>query len=90
MLERLQRHDNSIASSVKNIKNVKFVKALGGQHDLNPVELLNLDVKANAVGLRWPRTLSELIDEVRSYLHGLQQQPHIIKRFFTHPATYAA
>ncbi len=31
-LKRLQRHDNTIASSVKNIKNVKFVKALGGQH----------------------------------------------------------
>lgn len=59
--------------------------------DLNPVELLNHDVKANAVGRRRPRNLSELIAEVRSYLHRRQQQPHIIKRFFTHPATaYAA
>src|SRR5450755_4538773 len=63
----------------------------GYSPDLNPVELLNHDVKANAVGRRRPRNLSELIDEGRSYLHGRQRQPHIIKRFFTHPATaYAA
>ena len=58
---------------------------------LNPVELLNHDVKANAVGRRRPRDLKELISEVRSYLHRRQQQRHIIKRFFTHPDTaYAA
>jgi len=44
---------------------------------LNPVELLNHDVKANAVGRRRPRTLAELIAEVRSYLHRRQRQPHI-------------
>jgi transposase len=58
---------------------------------LNPVELLNHDVKANAVGRRRPRDLQELISELRSYLQRRQQQPHIIKRFFTHPDTaYAA
>jgi transposase len=63
----------------------------GYSPELNPVELLNHDVKANAVGRQRPRSLRELIDEVRSYLHGRQQQPHIIKRFFTHPDTaYAA
>jgi hypothetical protein len=69
----------------------RAVLPTGYSPDLNPVELLNHDVKANAVGRRRPRNLSELIDEVRSYLQGRQQQPHIIKRFFTHPATaYAA
>ena len=58
---------------------------------LNPVELLNHDVKANAVGRRRPRDLQELISELRSYLQRRQHQPHIIKRFFTHPDTaYAA
>ena len=58
---------------------------------LNPVELLNHDVKANAVGRRRPRDLNELISEVRSYLHRRQQERHIIKRFFTPPdTTYAA
>lgn len=63
----------------------------GYSPNLNPVELLNHDVKANAVGRRRPRTLAELTADVRSYLHRRQQQPHIIKRFFTRPDTkYAA
>ncbi len=63
----------------------------GYSPDLNPVELLNHEVKANAVGRRRPRNLSEMIDEVRAYLQRREQQPHIIQRFFTHPLTaYAA
>lgn len=58
---------------------------------LNPVELLNHDVKANAVGRRRPRDLKEMISELRSYLHRRQRQPHIVQHFFTHPDTaYAA
>ena len=63
----------------------------GYSPELNPVELLNHDVKANAVGRQRPRNLAEMIETVTDYLHGRQCQPHIIKRFFTHPATaYAA
>jgi len=59
--------------------------------DLNPVELLNHDVKANAVGRKRARNLAEMIDNVTEYMHGRGRQPHIIKRFFTHPLTaYAA
>jgi transposase len=59
----------------------------GYSPDLNPVELLNHDVKANAVGRKRPRTLTEMIESVTDYLHCRQGQPNIIKRFFTHPAT---
>ena len=63
----------------------------GYSPDLNPVELLNHDVKANAVGRQRPRNLAELVDGVTSYLRGRQCQPHIVQRFFTHAATaYAA
>jgi len=63
----------------------------GYSPELNPVELLNHDVKANAVGRQRPRNLGEMIDSVTGYLHGRQRAPHIVKRFFTHPATaYAA
>ena len=55
--------------------------------ELNPVELLNHDVKANAVGRQRPRNLAELVESVTSYLGGRQGQPHIVQRFFTHPAT---
>ena len=59
--------------------------------DLNPVELLNHDVKANAVGRKRARNLAEMIENVTEYMHRRRAQPHIIKRFFTHPLTaYAA
>jgi len=83
----------------------KLVLAWAGQHrqriklhflpgyspELNPVELLNHDVKANAVGRKRPRNLGEMKDSIVNYLTERQRTPHIIRRFFTHPATaYAA
>ncbi len=55
--------------------------------DLNPVELLNHDVKANAVGRKRARNLAEMVDNVTEYMHGRRRQPHIVKRFVTHPST---
>ena len=63
----------------------------GYSPELNPVELLNHDVKANAVGRKRPRNLAEMIDSVTDYLHRRQREAHIVKRFFTAPAAaYAA
>lgn len=63
----------------------------GYSPELNPVELLNHDVKANAVGRKRPRTLAEMKQSIVDYLKQRKQAPHIIKRFFTHPSTaYAA
>jgi transposase len=50
--------------------------------ELNPDELLNHDVKANAVGTRRPRTQAEMVASVRAYLHRRQRQPHVVRRFF--------
>ena len=50
--------------------------------DLNPDELLNQDVKSNAVGRRRPSDQEELIADVRSYLRSTQCQPHIVRRYF--------
>jgi transposase len=50
--------------------------------ELNPNELLNQDVKGNAVGKRGARNLRELLKNVRSYLFRRQRQPHIIRRYF--------
>jgi transposase len=55
----------------------------GYSPELNPVELLNHDVKANAAGRRHPRSAGELRDE----LHGYLRQPQVLVRFFDHPAT---
>ena len=58
---------------------------------LNPVELLNQDVKANAAGRRRARSAAELSSQLRSYLRRRQRQPEVVARFFRHPHTcYAA
>jgi hypothetical protein len=55
------------------------------------VELLNHDVKANAVGRRRARSAGELRNELHRYLRGRQRQPEVVARFFEHPDTcYAA
>jgi transposase len=63
----------------------------GYSPELNPVELLNHDVKANAAGRRRPRSASELRAELHSYLRRRQRHPEVLMRFFDHPTTrYAA
>jgi transposase len=63
----------------------------GSSPELNPVELLNHDVKANAAGRRRPRSAGELRDELHGYLRRRQRQPDVLIRFFEHPKTrYAA
>jgi transposase len=63
----------------------------GYSPELNPVELLNHDVKANAAGRRRPRSAAELRDALHGYLRRRQRQPQVLVRFFDHPTTrYAA
>jgi len=50
--------------------------------ELNPDEMLNQDVKANAVGRRRPRHQEEMIQGVRGYLRGRQRKPKVIKKYF--------
>src|SRR5512132_622413 len=59
----------------------------GYSPELNPVELLNHDVKANAAGRRRPRTAAELTGELRAYVRRRQRQPEVVARFFQHPTT---
>lgn len=54
----------------------------GYSPELNPTELLNQDVKTNALGRRRPRSQDELIGDARSYLRSTQRQPHIVVRYF--------
>jgi transposase len=49
---------------------------------LNPDELLNHDVKANAVGRQRPKNKTEMMDNLRSYLRSTQRYPHIIQNYF--------
>jgi transposase len=63
----------------------------GYSPELNPVELLNHDVKTNAAGRRRPQSAAELRQELHGYLRRRQRQPQVLVRFFDHPTTrYAA
>ena len=50
--------------------------------ELNPTELLNQDVKTNALGRRRSHTQDELIGDTRSYLRSRQRTPRIVARYF--------
>lgn len=49
---------------------------------LNPDEILNQDVKSNAVGRRRAATKAELKANLRGYLRSTQRQPHVVRSFF--------
>ena len=49
---------------------------------LNPDEILNQDVKANAVGRNRARNLKALMATVRGFLRSRQRTPHIVRRYF--------
>jgi len=48
----------------------------------NPTELLNQDVKTNALGRRRPRCQDELIGDTHSYLRSTQRRPRLVARYF--------
>lgn len=54
----------------------------GYSPELNPTELLNQDVKTNAIGRRRPRDQDELIDNTRSYLRSRQRRPRLVAGYF--------
>jgi hypothetical protein len=50
--------------------------------ELNPDELLNQDMKTNALGRVRPLNLSEMMGGVRSYLRITQHRPRLVKNYF--------
>jgi transposase len=59
--------------------------------ELNPAEMLNQDVKANALGRRRPLNITELKADVRRFLRSCQRQPARVARYFRERhVTYAA
>ncbi|MFN7713442.1 MAG: IS630 family transposase [Curvibacter sp.] len=47
-----------------------------------PDELLNQDVKTNALGKSRPTNKAEMVANLRSHLHRRQKQPHLIRSLF--------
>jgi transposase len=50
--------------------------------ELNPDELLNQDVKSNALGRRRPWNKAEMMGGVRGYLRSTQRQPNLVMSYF--------
>ena len=50
--------------------------------ELNPDELLNNDIKSNAVGRKRPADLPEMVQTVRGYLWSRQRTPMVVKKYF--------
>ena len=50
--------------------------------ELNPDELLNQDVRTNALGRVRPLNLPAMMDSVRSYLRITQHRPGLVRNYF--------
>jgi len=66
----------------ENARRIQLFFLPGYAPELNPDEVLNQDVKSNAVGRRRARTQSELMTHVRGYLRSRQKQPRIVRSYF--------
>ena len=66
----------------KNIDHIRLFFLPGYSPELNPDEMLNQDVKSNAVGRKRAFNQQELLANTRSYLWSRQRQPHIVKQYF--------
>jgi transposase len=53
--------------------------------ELNPDEMLNQDVKTNAVRSKRSKTLSEMKCNLKSYLISRQKTPEVVQRYFDAP-----
>jgi transposase len=83
----LDRHPVHLAAKVKRwVEQHGDAIALfylpGYSPELNPDELLNQDVKTNAVGRQRPQNQTHMISQVRSYLWATQRRPGIVKNYF--------
>jgi len=68
----------------RNRKRIRLFYLPGYSPQLNPDELLNQDVKANAVGRQRPKDQPEMIQQVRSYLRSTQRRPQVVQNYFKH------
>lgn len=66
----------------ENVHHIRLFFLPSYSPELNPDELLNQDVKSNAVGRRRALTQHEMVTNIRSYLRSRQRQPHIVKQYF--------
>lgn len=65
-----------------NASRIRLFFLPGYSPDLNPDEMVNQDVKTNAVGRKRAHNRGQLMRHVRQYLVCRRQQPDIVMRYF--------
>jgi len=83
----IDRHPVHRASKVKtwvdnNSKKISIFFLPSYSPELNPDEMLNQDVKSNAIGRRRPHNQNEMLQNVRKFLFSRQKQPQIVQNYF--------
>ena len=77
-------HRSSLAKRfvAANAKRLRLIILPGYCPELNPDELLNQDVKTNALGKSRPTNRAEMMATLRGHLHRRQKQPALIQNLF--------
>lgn len=77
-------HRSRVAKTwlTKNERRLRVFFLPGYSPELNPDELLNQDVKTNAVGRKPPTDVDDLMANVRGFMHGRQRRPEIVRNYF--------
>ncbi|MDD5640752.1 MAG: IS630 family transposase [Syntrophales bacterium] len=66
----------------ENEERIRLIFLPSYSPEINPDELLNQDVKSNALGRQRPGDQTELMGKVRSYLWSRQLKPDIVANYF--------
>ena len=66
----------------RNEKRIRIFCLPAYSPELNPDEILNQDVKSNALGRKRAHSREQLFKNVRSYLRSRQRKPNIVKNYF--------
>ena len=66
----------------KNVRRMCLFFLPAYSPELNPDEILNQDIKSNAVGRRRPHSQDELLKNVRGFLRSRQRRPHTVRSYF--------
>lgn len=92
----VDRHPVHRSKAVKtwletHAKKIRLFFLPGYSPELNPDEMVNQDVKANAVGRKRPHNRPQLMRHVRRYLERRRAHPDQVRRYFHEPSVqYAA
>lgn len=77
-------HRSRVAKAwlARNERRLRVFFLPGYSPELNPDELLNQDVKTNAVGRKPPIDAADLMANVRGFMHSKQRTPEVVRSYF--------